>query len=181
VSVRAKHRLGKLHREERPEHDGTHAMGYSHGKVSARKHQAIERDDCTFYFFAQDAATQIVEVLQDKHRHVEMQGANKQLPNAYMTLTAMIERAGWVTEVGSVRKSLPRRALDEKNRKVILDDFPISFKTEYNGGSAALVSRPMSLKTDKQRRYPRVPLRNCVRICLELLQRIRYGSMPRKQ
>jgi ERCC4-type nuclease len=123
----------------------------SMGKRVHENIKAMERDDYTVSFFAQDAVTQIVDFLRDIHRRLELHVANKQPPDTYMTLVAMTQRADWVTELGSARKSLSRGTLGEKKLQMILRDFPTSFKTEYNRDSAAMIQRLASLETDKGR------------------------------
>jgi ERCC4-type nuclease len=113
--------------------------------------KTMEEDNYTVTFFAQDAATQIVDFLRGIHQRVESQIANKQPPDTYMTLKAMIERADWVTALGSARKSLAQGTLGEKKLQLILREFPTSFKAEYNRDSASIVQRLTSLETDKRR------------------------------
>jgi hypothetical protein len=84
------------------------------------------------------------------HQHC-IAGCRKNNLPARMTLVAMTERADWVTELSSARKSLSRGTLGEKKLQMILRDFPTSFKTEYNRDSAAMVQRLASLETDKGR------------------------------
>jgi ERCC4-type nuclease len=117
--------------------------------MGKRVHQNIkemEEDGYTVSRFAQDAKKEIVDFLRKIHLRVESQVANKQPPDTYMTLTRMIERADWVTELG-----IARGALGEKKLQLILSEFPTSFKTEYNRDSAAMVQRLASLETDKRR------------------------------
>jgi ERCC4-type nuclease len=110
----------------------------------------MERDGYTIYFFPQDAATQIVHFLRDMHRYLESQLANKKPLDSYMTLTAMTERADWVTKLGSAKKLLPRGSFGEKKMRMILNEFPTSFKMIYYRDSAAIVQRLASLNTDKR-------------------------------
>jgi hypothetical protein len=121
------------------------------GKRVYQNIKEMERDDYTVFHFAQDAVTQIVDFLRQNHRLVESQVANKQPPDTYMTLTAITERADWVTELGIARKSLPPGALGEKKLQLILSEFPTSFKTDYVRDSAAMVQRLASLETDKRK------------------------------
>jgi ERCC4-type nuclease len=113
--------------------------------------KTMEEDGYTVQRFAQDGATQIVDFLRGIHKHVESQVANKQPPDTYMTLKAMSERADWVTELGSARKLLPVGVMGEKKLQMILSEFPVGFKAEYDSDSAAVVQRLASLKTDKGR------------------------------
>jgi hypothetical protein len=108
--------------------------------------KTMEEDGYTVQRFAHDGATQIVDFLRGMHQHIELQVANKQPPDTYMTLKALIERADWVTELGSARG-----VLGEKKLQLILREFPTSFKTEYNRDSAAIVQRLASLESDKRR------------------------------
>jgi ERCC4-type nuclease len=124
---------------------------FAMGKRVHENIKAMERDDYTVVKFAQDAVTHIVDFLRQTHRHVELQVANKKPPDTYMTLTVMIERADWATELGVARKSLPRGALGEKKLQLILSEFPTSFKTDYDRDSAAMVQRLASLETDKRK------------------------------
>jgi hypothetical protein len=117
--------------------------------MAKRVHENIktmEEDGYTVSSFAQDATTKIVDFLRGIHHNMESLVANQQPPDSYMPLTVMIERADWVTELGSARG-----VLGEKMLKLILSAFPISFKREYNRDSAAMVQRLASLKTDKNR------------------------------
>jgi ERCC4-type nuclease len=122
----------------------------SMGKRVHQNIKAMQRDDYTVSIFAQDAVTQIVDFLRVMHHRVESQVATNQPPDTYMALTEMIKRADWVTELGSARKSL-QSALGEKKLRMILCEFPTSFKTNYDNDSAAVVQRLVSLKTDKGR------------------------------
>jgi hypothetical protein len=118
-----------------------------------RVHEHIKEmreDGYTVNFFPQDAAAQIVDFLREKHRHLESQLANKKPLDSYMTLTAMTERADWVTKLGSAKKILPRGTFGEKKMQLILSEFPTSFKAEYDRDSAAIVQRLAALNTDKR-------------------------------
>jgi hypothetical protein len=108
--------------------------------------KTMEEDNYTVTFFAQDAATQVVDFLQGIHQRVVSQVAHKPPPDTYMTLAAMTERAAWVMELGSARG-----VLGEKKLQLILRDFPTSFKTEYVRDSAAMIERLASLETDKRK------------------------------
>jgi hypothetical protein len=113
--------------------------------------KTMEEDNYTVTFFTQDAVTQIVDFLRGIHQHVGVVGSKPSPPDTYMPLTAMIERADWVTELNAVRKSLAQGTLGEKKLQLILLEFPTSFETEYNRDSAAMVQRLASLETDKRR------------------------------
>jgi ERCC4-type nuclease len=121
---------------------------FAMGKRVHENIKTMEEDGYTVSSFAQEATTQIVDFLRGIHHNMESLVANQQPPDSYMPLTAMIERADWVTELGSARG-----VLGEKMLKLILSEFPTStkFKTEYNHGSAAMLQRLVSLKTDKNR------------------------------
>jgi hypothetical protein len=69
----------------------------------------------------------------------------------YMSLTAMTERADWVTELGVARKSLRRGSLGKKKLQLILSEFPTSFKKDYDRDSAAMFKRLASLVSDKRK------------------------------
>jgi ERCC4-type nuclease len=135
--------------------------------MAKRVHENIktmEEDGYTVSSFAQDATTQIVDFLRGIHHNMESLVANQQPPDSYMPLTAMIERADWVTELGSARG-----VLGEKMLKLILSAFPISFATVPLWFRDSRLSKLIRIGV-----CPRVQLRHCVPICLGwLLRRIR--------
>jgi ERCC4 domain len=122
--------------------------------IKKRVHENLremKRDGYTVIEFALGAVPEIVAYLVGIHRHVEV-AWRKQPPSNYMTLAVMTERTDWVTHLCSARKSLPSmQALGEKKLRLILQEFPISFETDYLLDNEAMVVRLASLKTDKRR------------------------------